>query len=126
VENGTAEALDELSDLSAGVIYYAAREAVRNAARHGRDPDSEPPFVLTISVRHPDKKDHLLSSGEKELHIVIEDNGQGLSGRENSSENGGQGLALHSTMMAVIGGTLSISSAAGEYTRVTLASPDQP
>jgi hypothetical protein len=32
----------------------------------------------------------------------------------------GQGLVLHSTLMAVIGGSLTIETKAGEYTRVIL------
>jgi chemotaxis protein histidine kinase CheA len=33
-------------------------------------------------------------------------------------------LALHSTMMAVIGGFLSVESAPGQYTRITLELPE--
>lgn len=62
-----------------------------------------------------------MSYDGSELQIIIEDSGQGLAGQEN--RNGGQGLALHSTMMAIIGATLSISSAAGGFTRDTLAFP---
>ncbi len=46
------------------------------------------------------------------------DHGQRIPGR-----GSGQGLALHSTMMAVIGGTLSIDSMPEEYTRVSLVLP---
>jgi hypothetical protein len=109
--------------LSAGVVYYAAREAARNAARHGRDPDLQAPFVLTITARRPVMADRLLSGENGELQIIIEDNGQGLVGQGFSSTNGGQGLLLHSTMMAIIGGALSVSSVPGAYTRVTLAFP---
>ena len=35
----------------------------------------------------------------------------------------GQGLALHSTLMAVVGGTLSAESLPGKYTRVKLTLP---
>ena len=37
----------------------------------------------------------------------------------------GHGLALHSTMMAVVGGTLATDSVPGQYTRVTLTLPQQ-
>jgi signal transduction histidine kinase len=110
--------------LSAGVIYYAAREAVRNAARHGRDPDSRSPFTLTVTVRRPAEADRILPADDGELQILIEDNGQGLAGQSFSGANGGQGLLLHSTMMAIIGGTLAVTSAPGAYTRVTLAFPN--
>jgi chemotaxis protein histidine kinase CheA len=35
----------------------------------------------------------------------------------------GRGLALHGTMMAIIGGALSIESSPGQYTRVRLSAP---
>jgi hypothetical protein len=41
-----------------------------------------------------------------------------------SSEGSGQGLGLHGTMMAVIGGALTAESVPGAYTRVTLTLPD--
>ena len=36
----------------------------------------------------------------------------------------GQGLALHSTLMAVVGGSLSVESVPGRYTRVLLSLPE--
>lgn len=117
------ERLDELPGLTAGVIYYAAREAIRNAARHGREPAAERPFVLTISAREPAGQDPVLPHDAQELQIIIEDNGQGLGGAEIPGKEGGQGLVLHSTLMAIIGGTLAVSSSSGEFTKVTLAFP---
>jgi len=125
VEEGIEEEMRQIPGLSAGVVYYAAREAVRNAARHGRGLGNGQPFALAISARRASGQDEILSYGyeENELQIFIEDNGQGLAPQRNASDGGGQGLALHSTMMAIIGGTLAVSSAAGEYTRVLLAIP---
>ena len=67
------------------------------------------------------------------LEIVVEDDGAGIEGGNRTlagSTNGsgpqsgsGQGLALHSTMMAVVGGSLGVESAPGEYTRVSLSLP---
>jgi signal transduction histidine kinase len=37
---------------------------------------------------------------------------------------GGHGLALHSTMMAVIGGSMTVESAPGQHTRITLEVPE--
>ena len=93
--------------LTAEVIFYAAREAVRNAARHGRSPQSDN-FHLQIQV-----------NGRDGLAIIIEDNGVGL-GAASPNSGSGQGLALHSTMMAVVGGELSVDSLPGQFTRVTL------
>ncbi|MCA9970476.1 MAG: hypothetical protein KC425_09690 [Anaerolineales bacterium] len=96
--------------LTAEVVFYAAREAVRNAARYGRG-GGKRPFVLTLTAD--------LADG---LRLVIEDNGIGLDAAA-APQGSGQGLALHSTMMAVIGGELTVESEAGGGTRVTLVCP---
>ena len=99
--------------LTAEVLFYAAREAVRNAARHGRG-EGQAPLHLSISATWDDG-----------LTLVIQDDGVGLSGQR-VPEDDGRGLALHSTMMAVIGGTLALESMPGAYTRVTLRLPQKP
>jgi signal transduction histidine kinase len=120
IENELAQAFDEVTweiapnaeeaaraipTLTAEVIFYAAREAVRNAAKHGRGGGE---FCLNMRVNWQDG-----------LEIVVEDNGIGL-GTASPNTGSGQGLALHSTMMAVIGGELSVDSLPGQFTRVTL------
>jgi signal transduction histidine kinase len=51
-------------------------------------------------------------------------NGSSSSNGLNGATGGsGQGLALHSTMMAVVGGSLSADSVPGEYTRVVMSLP---
>lgn len=97
--------------LTAEVLFYAAREGVRNAARHGRV-DASSPLQLKICVSWRDG-----------LELVIEDNGVGLTTGSSERGGSGQGLALHSTMMAVVGGTLAVESIPGAYTRVTLSLP---
>lgn len=101
-----------IPSLTAEVLFYAAREAVRNAARYGRDGQAERPFRLRVEVAWRDG-----------LEITVEDNGVGLRPAEGSNGGSGQGLALHSTMMAVVGGTLAVESAPGAYTRVLLTLP---
>ncbi len=103
---------DSLPATSAEVVFYAAREALRNAARYARPASPEPPLNLTLSVDWCDG-----------LQIKIEDDGVGLSAAPGGSRGSGQGLALHSTMMAVVGGSLSLESVPGVYTRVTLTLP---
>ncbi len=56
------------------------------------------------------------------LEMMIEDNGVGLS--ESQHSGSGQGLTLHSTMMAVVNGSLALESTPGEHTRVILKLPD--
>ena len=102
------EKCQELPLLSAEVLFYAAREAIRNAAQHGRV--AAQPLELQIAI-----------GWEKGLEVTIEDNGGGLVRGE--SRGTGHGLELHSTMMAVIGGELRAESQPGAYTRITLRLP---
>ncbi len=57
------------------------------------------------------------------LEILIQDNGVGLAQVNGTQAGSGQGLALHSTLLAVIGGSLSVESQPGEYTRVRIYLP---
>lgn len=109
------ETLRTLPALTSEVIYYAAREAIRNAAKHGRGDGLAHPFRLVIAVRCEDG-----------ARITITDNGVGAAATRadkntNRAEGGGNGLALHSTMMAVIGGTLTLDSVVGQGTLVELS-----
>ncbi|GAB4151900.1 MAG: histidine kinase [Candidatus Promineifilaceae bacterium] len=117
VTSAAAQRLAGIPPLTAEVVYYAAREAMRNAAVHGR---GDRPLHLTITLCH--------TNG---LQLQIEDNGVGLTNQPNADQfqrraeaGSGQGLALHSTMMAVIGGALAIESAPNAYTRVSLTLPE--
>ena len=101
-----------LAPLEAEVLFYAAREALRNAARHGRGSGDR--RQLWVQIR-------ACLAGEG-LVLEIEDNGVGLDVDSGGNANG-RGLALHSTMMAVVGGTLALDSAPGDYTRVRLELP---
>jgi len=105
-------AAQELPARTAEVLYYAAREAMRNAARYGRGEDTSRPLRL-----------HLALTWQEGLQILIEDNGVGLGAPGAAAGGSGQGLALHSTMMSVIGGSLAVASLPGVYTRVTLSLP---
>jgi signal transduction histidine kinase len=134
VDDEVADAFDEVSwriepeaegraqslpSLSTEVLFYASREAIRNAARHGCAGGDR--FLLRLHVEMA-WVEPSLANGWGGLEIRIEDNGVGLE-CGSSTPNAGQGLALHSTMLAVIGGTLSIDSVQGEGTRVVLAVP---
>ncbi len=104
--------------IAAETLFFAAREAIRNAARYGRQPGSSRLFQLRV---------HIACRGQ--LVLCIEDNGRGLAlsrswDREEPLERqGGQGLAIHSTLMAVIGGSLETESVPGSYTRIRLSLP---
>jgi len=105
VESQTAR----LDPLAAETLYYATRELVRNAAKYGRPLDRTAEFRLTISARAADNS----------LQLIIQDNGVGMSDVSRS----GQGLALHSTLMAIAGGSLSLKSIPGQMTRAELLMP---
>ncbi len=108
VDPAAEQGLATLPPWLAEVLYYAAREGVRNAARHARGEKPDAPLHLQIALRW-----------QEGLLIEIADNGVGIS-TQNSNNAGdfthpstlpagsGQGLALHSTLMAVAGGTLEI------------------
>lgn len=101
--------------LTAEVLFNAAREALRNAARHARRGSDGPLRVqIGLSVPRPGG-----------LALTIEDDGAGWSVGAGVDGPGptsgtGQGLALHATMLAVVGGTLTVESEAGAFTRVQL------
>lgn len=103
-----AEALSrELSPVTSEVLYYAAREAIRNAARYARDPAR--PLNLSVFI-----------GAAPTLRITIEDDGTGISPDKPTRPGGGHGLALHSTMLAVIGGSLEMESRIGGGTVVRI------
>jgi signal transduction histidine kinase len=106
------ERLQRLPPLTKEVLFYAAREAIRNASHHGRDGNPQRPLHL-----------HLALTAPGDLVICIEDDGVGIEAAKGSANGSGQGLALHSTMLAIIGGTLDIQSAPDHYTRVALRLP---
>lgn len=108
MSDGVAHSLEQLSPLVSEVVYFAAREAIRNATRHGR--------VLPILKIAANQRD-------QELEFVIEDNGAQNLDKQQKEPSSGQGLVLHSTMMAVIGGELSFEQAAEQTARVVLRVP---
>jgi signal transduction histidine kinase len=116
IEPYAERAVADLSPLAAEVLFGAAREAIRNAARHGRPLDRSRPLHLGIAIA--------VTADELMLHV--EDDGVGVAGGQGArSEPGGagQGLILHATLLTVLGGSLAIDSLPGQGTRVTLRVP---
>lgn len=94
------------------ILYHATREAVRNAAHHGRPSETDIPINLQIEFTWRDR-----------LVINIQDDGIGFDPSANDGKDRSHGLAMHSTLMAVVGGSLAIDSFPGRYTRVILKYP---
>lgn len=109
VEEDAAERAVALTPMAGETLFHAAREVVRNAAKHARPAAGPSGLCLAIAVRIV----------EGQIEIVVEDNGSGFSPDSAS----GQGLALHSTLMAIVGGTLSLESVPGQVTRARLSLP---
>ncbi len=106
-----------LDSLGAEALYYAAREAVRNAARHGRGDSPGRPLTLAINAGAGSDP-----GGRPLLSVTIKDDGVGM-GAAPARGDGGHGLALHSTLLAIMGGTLSVTSAPPQLTAVTISMP---
>ncbi len=87
------------SQVAGEVVYFAALEAVRNAARHAAGGSVDRKVRLRIAARW-----------EEGLALTVGDDGVGLASPANRF-GGGEGLLLHSTMMAVVGGSLSVRPA---------------
>ncbi len=111
--------LRELPPLISEVLFYAAREAIRNAAHHGRAGEGSRRPALAVSFE-------VEAWGKRELVVRICDDGPGIQAPGGAVERRGQGLALHSTMMAVVGGTLKVNGAPSGGTCVTLRLPSSP
>jgi signal transduction histidine kinase len=118
-----ADELPSLEPLTQEVVFCAAREAVRNAAVHGRGERSERLLNLTLEIRHDDA-----------LSVAVKDDGVGLAfplrfseGPESEPPTGsGGGLALHSTMLAIVGGYLVVESTPDGGTQVVITLPLKP
>ena len=101
-----------LAPLAAETIYYATRELVRNASKYARSDTQAGNLHLTISAQIVNRQ----------LQLSIEDDGIGFKQQEGE----GQGLVLHSTMMAIAGGSLALESTPGRMTRAQLLMPLEP
>ena len=111
----------EIDPLLHEIVYNAAREVVRNAAIHGRGDQMERKLNLIIKIWRE-------ASG---LVVEVHDDGVGMAfGPQSSSAKqpepsagSGGGLMLHSTMLAISGGELSVESPMGKGTHVAISIP---
>jgi hypothetical protein len=108
IQKEAEEKLEDLEPIALEVVFYAVRELLRNISRHAVVPDR----VLEVKIS--------LSFENSILELSIEDNGKGMQESIGNKAGARQGLILHSTMMAVIGGSLIKESYPEEFTRVRL------
>jgi signal transduction histidine kinase len=103
----------EIDALVQEIILGATREVLRNAAIHGRGDNPTRPLNITIRVQR----------GE-DFAIVIQDDGVGVNYAAAAKAGGsGGGLALHSTMLAIVGGYLNVEPASDGGTIVSIGLP---
>lgn len=116
-----AAAARALDPLRAETLYYAAREAVRNAARHGRGGEPGRPLALRVTAAC-----RTAQGRPTVIELCVEDDGVGIAARAGSDEGSGAGLTLHSTLLAILGGALTFESAPGGPSRVLISVPVEP
>jgi signal transduction histidine kinase len=115
VQGGAEGAAARLSPAASEVVFYAAREALRNAAAHARGQDPERPLSLEVGL-----------SVDSGFRLTITDDGVGVEAtRGTRARPGGRGLALHGTMLAILGGDLLVEAAQPMGTRVVLSLPPE-
>ena len=111
VDPAAVEQAKQLPLFASEVIFFAAQEAMRNAAKHGRGGEAQRPLHLDVSLQN--------GSG---LTLIIGDNGVGRP-IDPAHGEAGSGLRFHSAMLAVIGGTLSVEDRSGGGTQVRISIP---
>jgi signal transduction histidine kinase len=96
------------------VLFFAAQELLRNAARHARGDEPQRPVRIKI-VLEP-------------ARLIVEDDGVGLSATRPPTEEAGKhnGLRFHSTMLAAVGASLEVSERPGDGTRALIGFPRSP
>ena len=134
VDEHAAERARDLPPLVAETLFYAVRESVRNAARHARP-------ALADGIANGKPSLHIALQWYNGLQIAVTDDGtqpsrntqpSGESGEtpspvqhSNSTGGSGAGLALHSAMMAVVGGELSLERLPEGGTRALTRLPEK-
>ncbi len=115
------EFTSQLPALLADTLFFAAREAVRNAAKYGRGGDSNRALNLQICAQI-----------EGDFRLEIRDDGVGIAGAAPTKDaspdalqsgGSGSGLSLHAAMLAIAGGSLRVDDAPGGGALVALNLP---
>jgi len=107
-EEAFDKALVKLTDIAREVLDYALREVIRNAAKYAHPMDGKKPTLKLEFSKTP------------VLRITIQDDGGGFNPGDLTQANHGQGLRIHSLMVAIIGGSMVVESQPDTGTRVTI------
>jgi len=108
------EPIQRFDKTSSEIILGAVREVVRNAAVHGRGIQFQRLLHLKISIRQ-----------DKSVELIICDDGVGLNSSLSATQGSGNGLSLHNTLLAIIGGQLIAETLPSGGTQVMLSIPAQ-
>lgn len=108
----TEDNISTLDAITHEVATGAVREALRNAALHGRGEQPERALNLKITL-----------CNQQGTKVVIEDDGIGFGNGAKQKRGSGNGLALHTTMLAIVGGYLTAEAATKGGTSVTITLP---
>ena len=100
LEPAAAERARVLPLFSAEVLFFAVRELVRNAARYARGGQPDRPLTVWIALRQ--------TAGR--LILSVEDDGVGMG---YAPFNPGDGLRIHTALLAAIGASFELSSRPG-------------
>lgn len=98
-----------LAPFAGEVLYFAARELLRNAARYARGGDPARPLGVLVALQLEDGL----------LRLAVEDDGVGLGG--GPAQGAGTGLRLHSAMLAAVGAGLEVAPRPGGGTRAVIS-----
>ncbi len=98
VEDQFEEKIQNLPDTSREVIDYALREVIRNAAKYAHPLDGNKPSIILKFICSP------------QLQVTIQDDGAGFNPDDVVRGDHGQGLHMHSLMVAIIGGSMMVES----------------
>lgn len=113
VSEETVQRIDEIVPPAiAELVFAAAQEALRNAARHGRGNDIHRRLHVTIQA-----------NCDPHMEIIVSDDGVGVLSASSSTTGTGGGLITHSSLLAIAGGSLTVKSAHGEGATVRIFLP---
>jgi signal transduction histidine kinase len=116
ISEETATRIDEvISPAIAELIFAAVQEALRNAARHARGNDIHRPLRLSLKASW--------NARDSQFELTIADNGVGIASASSATTGTGGGLLTHSALLAIAGGSLTITSSPGDGVMVRIVLP---